>query len=135
VRRTARHQDRDALADCGIAARHQYHKDADAMNKYNAKQVYEDGHCFDSMSEHRRYRELRLLLAAGRIRDMQVHPVWTISINGELITRYEGDFYYFDLDTQRWICEDVKGVRLPLYMLKKKLMKAVHGIEIVEVQA
>jgi hypothetical protein len=66
---------------------------------------------------------------------MQVHPVWTISINGELITRYEGDFYYFDLDTQRWICEDVKGVRLPLYMLKKKLMKAVHGIEIVEVQA
>jgi hypothetical protein len=124
-------RDCNALAHDNTACPADYDKDANAMNKYNAKQVYEDGHCFDSMSEHRRYRELRLLLAAGRIRDMQVHPVWTISINGELITRYEGDFYYFDLDTQRWICEDVKGVRLPLYMLKKKLMKAVHGIEIV----
>jgi hypothetical protein len=31
------------------------------------------------------------------------------------------------------VVEDVKGVKTPIYRLKKKLVKATHGIEITEV--
>jgi len=31
------------------------------------------------------------------------------------------------------VVEDVKGVRTPVYLLKKKLLKACHGLDVVEI--
>ena len=103
-------------------------------NKYHARKVQGiDGQTFDSQAEARRYAELVTLQDAGFITRLRVHPVYRLEVNGVLICRYEGDFAYFESD--REVVEDVKGVRTRVYVMKRKLMKAIHGIEIREVEA
>jgi len=40
---------------------------------------------------------------------------------------------YYDFETRQFVVEDVKGARTAVYCLKKKLVEAIYGIEIVEV--
>lgn len=105
------------------------------MSKYGARPVTIDGHRFDSQAEGRRYIELRLLVRARAIADLTVHPSWPLTVNGRRCGRYVGDFSYIDNQTGLGVVEDVKGVRTPVYRLKKKLMLALYGIDIVEVEA
>lgn len=44
---------------------------------------------------------------------------------------YEADFVY--QRDGRTVVEDVKGMRLPAYLIKKKLMWQVHGIQVIEI--
>ncbi len=56
-------------------------------------------------------------------------------MNGLKIGRYIADFRYFDNERNVAVVEDVKGGKAtmtPIYRLKKKLVKALYGIEIVE---
>jgi hypothetical protein len=46
--------------------------------------------------------------------------------------RYVADFLYFDKESIRHVV-DVKGMRTPVYKLKKRLMKQLLGVEIEEV--
>ena len=103
------------------------------MNKYHAKKQTVDGIVFDSKREAARYAELKLLECAGEIGDLEVHPVFPIKVNEMRVCTYEGDFSYHDRRTGLQGTEDVKGVRTPLYRLKKKLVKATWGIDIVEI--
>ena len=102
------------------------------MNKYHAKKQEIDGIVFDSKREAARYLELKLLERAGEIGDLEVHPIFPIKVNDMRVCAYEGDFSYHDRRTGRQVIEDVKGVRTPVYRLKKKLLKAVWDIDIVE---
>ena len=88
---------------------------------------------FDSKAEYRRYQELMLLEAAGRIAALQRQPKYPIGINGVHICTYVGDFRYVEHGSV--IVEDVKGVRTPAYKIKRKLMKAVYGIDVKEIAA
>lgn len=45
---------------------------------------------------------------------------------------YIADFCY-DTKWGTTVVEDCKGLRLPMYILKRKLMRFIHGIEVVEV--
>lgn len=103
-----------------------------SYNKYGNRQVEEDGYRFDSRAEYRRYRELKLMEKAGAIDDLTLHPSWELIVNGEKIGRYTADFLYCDPD-KGLVVEDTKGVRTRDYILRKKLMKAILGIEITEV--
>jgi hypothetical protein len=85
--------------------------------------------------EARRYQELRLMERAGEIEKLTLQRRYPIRVNGVLVCAYVSDFEYRDLRTGRWVVEDVKGARTSTYKLKAKLMRAVHGIEIQEVQA
>jgi hypothetical protein len=103
-------------------------------SKYGNKKVVLDGIEFDSLKESGRYVTLRIRLWAGEIEDLQVHVPFKLEVNGELICTYEADFVYKENGELR--VEDVKSKitrRLPVYRLKKKLMKQIHGIEIKEV--
>lgn len=51
----------------------------------------------------------------------------------ERACRYIADFVYTDNETGQTIVEDTKGVRTKEYIIKRKLMLAVHGIRIKEV--
>jgi hypothetical protein len=102
-------------------------------SKYGNVKVEADGYTFDSKAEYRRYQELKLLDKAKDIFYLQVHPEWNIIINGEQVCRYKADFSYQDARRNQ-IVEDVKGVKTQVYQLKKKLMKVVLGIDIVEVK-
>ncbi len=105
-------------------------------NKYGAVKTEVDGIKFDSKAEAKRYMELKLLEKAGEISGLQLQPRYDFSLNGVKIGFYKADFYYIDGDgvevPYKEVVEDVKGMKTPVYRLKKKLMKAMHGIDILE---
>lgn len=105
------------------------------MTKYHAIPTYVDGIQFASRMEARRYQELRLLESAGAIEKLMLQRRHSIVVNGVKVCDYVSDFEYRDVSTGRWVVEDVKGKATPVYKLKAKLMRAVHNIDVQEVQA
>ena len=104
--------------------------DIDAVykrGKYGNKR--ENG--FDSRREARRHEQLLLLEKARDIADLKRQVPFRLEVNGELVCTYKADFTYIKKGVL--VVEDAKGCKTPVYRLKKKLMRAVHGIEISEV--
>jgi Protein of unknown function (DUF1064) len=101
------------------------------MSKYRAVPTVIDGIRFASKREANRYCELKLLLRDGAITDLELQPKFPVIKNGQHITTYVADFKYKSYGST--VIEDVKGVRTPVYKLKKKLIEAVYGVTIVEV--
>ena len=99
-------------------------------SKYRNVKVDLDGHKFDSKKEANRYAELKMLMRAREVTDLEVHPRYDLIINGTKICSYIPDFRYKRAGAL--VIEDVKGVRTKEYLLKKKLMKALHNVEVVE---
>lgn len=106
------------------------------IRKYRNVPTVVDGFRFDSKAEARRWGELKLFDRAGAIRDLQRQVTYELPVNGEIVCRYRADFIYWKPDGHL-VVEDVKSraSMTPLYRLKKKLMKAIWGITISEVQA
>ncbi|MCA0358713.1 MAG: DUF1064 domain-containing protein [Proteobacteria bacterium] len=103
------------------------------MSKYGNRKTVVDGITFDSAKEGRRYRELKLFERAGQIRDLEMQKRFPIRVNDELVCSYIADFQYVEAHSGKTVVEDVKGMRTREYILKRKLMHAVHGITIKEV--
>lgn len=101
-------------------------------NKYKNKKVECDGYSFDSIRERDRYLDLKMLARAGKIRDLELQPGYPLHVNGELVATYLADFLYVDGAGILHV-EDAKGVRTAIYRMKKKLVKAIYGIDIEEV--
>jgi hypothetical protein len=99
-------------------------------HKYNATKVHDDGLIFDSKLEHSRYLQLKTLQAAGAIRELEVHKVYTLIdkeyVRGkpERAVKHELDFDYFDCEQKRRVVEDVKGVKTAVWVLKRRLFVA-----------
>ena len=106
------------------------------MSKYHNIKTLVDGRMFSSKAEAARYRELRLMEKAGQIADLVCQPPYPCYIGDKLICTYIADFKYTTFPNQpdlgREVVEDVKGMKTPTYNLKKKLVRALHGIEIFE---
>ena len=102
--------------------------------KYRNEPVMLDGYRFASKAEGARYLSLRLQESAGVITDLNMHPKFPLAVGGELICHYEADFAYTVLETGDQVIEDVKQPRTmtAVYRLKKKLMKAIHGVTVQE---
>lgn len=103
--------------------------------KFGAKKETVDGYVFDSMMEARRYGQLKYLQIGKLISKLRIHPKYSIDVNGQHICTVIVDFDYLDHRTNEIVVEDVKGARTALFILKKKLMLACHGIEVKEVRA
>lgn len=101
------------------------------MNKYNNVFTIIDNIKFSSKKEAKRYVDLKLLEVSGQIKELQLQKRYKIPLNDILICTYVADFYYKDKYGKEFV-EDAKGFLTPIYKLKKKLMKAVHGIDILE---
>lgn len=99
-------------------------------NKYNAKITIIDGIKFHSKKEARRWQQLKLLEMAGHIIDLKRQVKFPFIVNDLLICSYYADFVYVG-DGMK-IIEDSKGVRTAIYKIKKKLMKAIYNIDILE---
>jgi hypothetical protein len=100
-------------------------------SKYRNIKTEVHGITFASKKEAYRYCELKLLQRASEISDLELQPRYDIVINGMKVCTYVADFRY--KESGETITEDAKGMLTPMYRLKKKLMKACHGIEIKEV--
>ncbi len=90
-----------------------------------------DEYTFDSIAEANRYSELKILLMAGEIGSLVVHPKFNLDVNGVRICTYTADFQY--KKNGKTYVEDVKSPATVTYSfkLKKKLMKAIHGIDVI----
>lgn len=102
-------------------------------NKYGAVKTVVDGITFASKKEAKRYGELRLLERAGEIGPITLQPSFDLAVKGVTVCKYVGDFLYRDRRSDKIVIEDVKGVKTPVYRLKKKLAMACHNITITEV--
>lgn len=103
--------------------------------KYRNVKTVVDGITFASAKEARRYGELKLLEKSGRISGLELQPSFRLHVNNCLICTYKADFRYVidaPYASGQVVVEDVKGMKTPVYRLKKKLMLAVHGISVVE---
>ena len=100
--------------------------------KYSNEKTIVDGIEFDSKKEATRYKKLKLMVRAGAIRELQLQPKFPIRIEGTVVCTYRGDFSYIDNKGGNLILEDVKGVKTQVYRLKKKLLKAIYNIDILE---
>ena len=92
-------------------------------SKYHNVRCEVNGIKLDSKAEAVRYQELVLMLKAGVISGLRVHPRYVLLYG--FITAwgrrhrdvvYEGDFEY--MEGGRTIVEDVKGVVLPVFRIK-----------------
>lgn len=90
------------------------------------------GEWFGSLKEGRRYIDLKRLEQAGEIQDLECQPEFEIRANGIPVGLYRGDFRYRRGTYGPEVIEDVKGVRTPVYRLKKKLVESLYGITIQE---
>lgn len=110
------------------------------------------GITFDSKREAARYRDLCFLQKAGQIEDLELQKRFElIPAQYETYPRYGkkgqrlkdgkkcvekavvyvADFVYYH--NGELVVEDTKGVRTEAYIIKRKLMRWVHGIEVREV--
>jgi hypothetical protein len=101
------------------------------VTKYHSKADTIDGIRFASQREGNRYRELKLLVRAGQIRDLELQPNFPVEYGGKLLFTYRGDFAYYENGHQ--VIEDVKGFKTAVYKLKKKIVEAMLGIKIIEI--
>lgn len=119
-------------------------------NKYHAKKVTILGITFDSKKEGMRWLLLKDMESRGEISNLQrqvpfellpaiyedvtVHLKTKDKIERRLKQRsvnYIADFTYIKDGKQ--VVEDTKGLRLPDYILKKKMMLALLNIEVIEI--
>lgn len=93
---------------------------------------------YASAKEAKRAGELKLMQRAGLISDLreqvEFELIPTQSRDGKVIERackYRSDFAYNE--GNQLVIEDTKGMRTKDYIIKRKLMLQVHGIQIREV--
>ena len=101
-------------------------------SKYRAVRTVVDGIRFDSKHEARCYRDLKLRERAGEIQSLERQPRFPIVVAGVHIGVYVADFRYVDCATGEVVIVDAKGVRTPVYKLKKRLVEALHPVQIQE---
>lgn len=105
-------------------------------SKYRAERTEVGGIVFASRREAARYEALLTEQKSGAITGLEVQPQYPLSVvqpSGVtvVIGRYIADFRY--QRDGRMVVEDAKGMRTEVYRLKKKIVEAQYGIEIVEV--
>ena len=104
------------------------------MTKYNNTKIRVDGRLFDSKAEAARWQELQMLERAGEITELERQVEYELipKQKGERAVKYIADFRYVDHEGKT-VVEDTKGVKTPVWIIKRKLMLRVHGIRVREV--
>lgn len=100
-------------------------------SKYNNRKVTAEGYTFDSVAEYEYFCGLKLRLRVGQIKDLQVHPSFTLMHGFRNSERqwvrpitYEADFSYSENGQQ--VIVDVKGVRTEVFNIKWKLLQSIN---------
>lgn len=100
------------------------------MNKYKNTKIVVDNIKFESNLEATRYKELKLLLRAGEISNLELQPRFLLQDsfkkNGRTFRKieYVADFQY--IENGKTIVEDVKGLQTDVFKLKHKIFEKVY---------
>jgi hypothetical protein len=105
------------------------------MSKYH-NQIVRNAHgTFASKAEARYHDGLLLRERAGEVADIRRQVRYPLVVNGILICTYVADYVYREVATNRELIIDVKGVETVLFRQKRKLLRALYGLEITIVPA
>ena len=109
----------------GLAGRRRWTK-----SKFGNVKTEVDGVSFDSKGEAAYWQTLKLRERAGEISDLKRQVVFRIDVEGQHICRVIPDFAY--AEGGLLVVADFKSPAsmTPEFKLKRKLMRAVHGIDI-----
>lgn len=106
--------------------------------KYRNKKINTAEGRFDSEKEYSRWVDLKWMQKAGQITDLQRQVTFELlpsqRIDGKVVERpvkYIADFVY--MQNGEKVVEDVKGLKLPEYIIKRKLMLYIHNLKIKEI--
>lgn len=106
------------------------------MSKYRNVKTVVDGITFDSKKEAQYYGIYKSLMKAKNPKDrvvgLELQVPFPLEVNGKKIGKYIADFRVTYGDGRIEVI-DVKGVKTAVYRLKKKLVSALYGVDIVEV--
>jgi len=107
-------------------------------SKYLSKKTIIDNIIFASKKEANRYLELKLLERAGKIKNLELQPVFelqpTFKKNGKTYRaiKYMADFKYNEIN--KIVIEDTKGFKNKVYLLKRKLFEYKYpNLTIIEI--
>jgi len=106
-----------------------------SYSKYKAIKTTIDNIKFDSKKEANRYCELKLLLLAKEISDLQMQVKYELlpKQKDERAINYIADFVY--KENGKTIVEDVKGFCTNEYILKRKMLKYFYkDINFIEIK-
>ena len=89
---------------------------------------------FDSRRECNRWIELRRLQNAGLISELERQVTYDLTVNGVCVAKIRPDFRY--RRDGELVVEDVKSkpTMTPIFRLKAKLLKVLHGVTLEIVQ-
>lgn len=112
-----------------------------ARSKYGNKKVVMDGVSHASKKQGLRWVLLRQMEREGKIKNLRREVPYRLEVNGHLICKYVADHVYETFGDQipgTWwpVVEDVKSEitrKNRAYRIKRKLMAAIHDIDILEV--
>ena len=100
-------------------------------SKYRNVPTVIDGIRFSSKREAAYYQELKLREKAGEVYEIEMQRRFALTApNGMLMATYVCDFHYFDAVEKRRRVIDVKGKETDMFRLKRKMMRAILGIEV-----
>ena len=125
--------------DEAYALRRQLKAAAPRRQKYANRRVEIDGQTFDSKAEARYWGHLQIRLKAGEISNLRrqvpfvLAPAVVIGGRKRPPLRYVADFVWEE--GGRTVVADVKGAVPEAYRIKRHLLKAIHGIEILEIRS
>lgn len=121
------------------ALRRQLKVAAPRRQKYANQRIEIDGQAFDSKAEARYWGVLQMRLKAGEISNLrrqvvyELAPAVVIAGRKRPPLRYIADFVWEE--GGREVVADVKGCVVDVFRVKRHLMKAVHGIDILEIRS
>ncbi|MEN6395789.1 MAG: DUF1064 domain-containing protein [Methanoregula sp.] len=103
-------------------------------NKYRAKKTIIDNIPFDSLTEGRRYLQLKTFEKLGELKILKVHPEFNLledftdTWTGKKVRglKYTGDFLLLYTGSDHRVCEDVKGVKTRDFQVRWKLAKFMY---------
>lgn len=119
------------------AAARETSKPARGESKYHNQLTDTPDGTFDSKREAIRWGELKLLEKGGLVTGLQRQvrfKLFSTTITGgvALLETYVADFVYVEIPEGRFVVEDTKGAITQTYQRKRRLMKQLYGITILE---
>ncbi len=106
--------------------------------KYGNLRGYEAfGQKYDSRAEADYHGQLLIREKAGDVRSIRRQVAYDLVVKGVHVCRYRSDFNYEERAGSDWVerVTDIKGFVTDAYAIKKKLMLACHGIQVLEIPA
>lgn len=109
-----------------------------SKSKYKNTKITADGITFDSKKEYEFWLVLKQRERSGEIENLRRQERYLLvpSQEKERPIHYIADFVYYHRGLDKEIVVDVKSAytrKLPVYIIKRKLMLWVHGIKVVEI--